>query len=43
MEKERLITVKGIGAVMVPVDYVEIEFDLKELNKNYEQGYGIFE
>ena len=26
MEKERLITVKGIGAVTVPVDYVEIEF-----------------
>ena len=43
MEKERLITVKGIGAVTVPVDYVEIEFALRELNKNYEQGYGIFE
>ena len=43
MEKERLITVKGIGTLNIPVDFIEVEFELRELNKDYEQGYSIFE
>ena len=43
MEKERLITVKGIGAVTVPVDFVELEISLNEMNKDYKKGYDIFE
>ncbi len=43
MEKQRLITVKGIGKVKIPVDYVEVKFELRELNKEYEQGYHLFE
>jgi uncharacterized protein YggE len=43
MEKERLITVKGIGKMTVPVDYVEIKFTLEEINKDYKKGYETFE
>lgn len=43
MEKERLITVKGIGVVTVPVDYVEITLTLDEMNKDYKKGYENFE
>ena len=43
MEKERLITVKGIGTLTVPVDYIEIQFHLRETNKEYEKGYDLFE
>ncbi len=43
MEKERLITVKGIGAISVPVDYIELEISLNETNKDYKKGYDIFE
>jgi len=43
MERERLITVKGIGTLKIPVDFIEVEFELRELNKDYEQGYSIFE
>ena len=43
MEKQRLITVKGIGTLKIPVDFIEVEFELRELNKDYEQGYSIFE
>lgn len=40
---ERQITVKGIGTMTVPVDYVEIKFTLDEMNKDYKKGYEIFE
>lgn len=43
MENERVITVKGIGAVTVPVDYIEIELSLNETNKDYKKGYDVFE
>ena len=35
MENKRLITVKGIGAVTVPVDYIEITLTIEESNKDY--------
>lgn len=40
---ERQITVKGIGKMTVPVDYVEIKFTLDEMNKDYKKGYETFE
>ncbi len=43
MEKERLITVKGIGALTVPVDFIEITLILDEMNKDYKKGYDNFE
>ena len=43
MEKERFITVKGIGKLTVPVDYVVIGFTFEELNKDYKKGYELFE
>ncbi len=43
MEKERLITVKGIGELRVPVDFVEMNFTLSEKNKDYKKGYENFQ
>ena len=43
MENERLITVKGIGAVTVPVDFIEITLTIEESNKDYKKGYDNFE
>ena len=42
MEKERLITIKGIGKVTVPVDYIEMTLTFDELNKDYKKGYELF-
>ena len=42
MERNREITVKGIGNLKVPVDYVEVHLTLEELDKDYENGYENF-
>ena len=43
MERNREITVKGIGELKFPVDFVEIQLTLEELDKNYTNGYQTFE
>lgn len=43
MEKDRLITVKGIGALTVSVDFIEMFFTFDEVNKDYRKGYELFE
>ena len=43
MERNREITVKGIGSLSVPVDWVILSLTLEELNKDYEAGYKDFE
>ncbi len=43
MERNREITVKGIGDLKIPVDFVEIQLILEELDKNYTNGYQTFE
>ena len=43
MERNREITVKGIGDLKIPVDFVEIHLTLEELDKNYNNGYQTFE
>jgi len=43
MEKNREITVKGIGNLIVPVDYVEILLTLDEINRDYQKGYETFQ
>ncbi len=43
MEKNREITVKGIGNLSAPVDWVIIKLSLAEKNNNYEKGFVIFE
>ena len=40
---ERQITIKGIGSLKVPVDFVEMVFNLDEVNKDYKKGYELFE
>ena len=43
MERNREITVKGIGSLSVPVDWVILSLTLEELNIDYEAGYKDFE
>lgn len=43
MERNREITVKGIGSLKAPVDLVILSLSLDELNKDYEAGYADFE
>lgn len=43
MERNREITVKGIGKLKVPVDWVILSLTLEELNIDYEAGYKNFE
>ncbi len=43
MERNREITVKGIGSLSVPVDWVILSLTLEELNKDYKAGYANFE
>ena len=43
MERNREITVKGIGTYHVPVDFVTVTFTLDELNKDYQKGLEDFE
>lgn len=43
MERNREITVKGIGTYHVPVDFVTVTFTLDELNKDYQKGHEDFE
>ncbi len=43
MEKNRVITIKGIGSLDMPVDLIEIDFTLKEMNKDYKKGHEIFD
>ncbi len=43
MERSREITVKGVGSLKVSVDYVVVNLALKEIDKNYEQGYANFQ
>ena len=38
MERNREITVKGVGTYHVPVDFVTVTFTLDELNKDYQKG-----
>ena len=43
MEKNRVITVKGIGHLSAPVDWGIIKLSLAEKNNNYEKGFSKFE
>ncbi len=43
MERNREITVKGIGNLKAPVDCVVLTLSLEEVNKDYEAGYADFE
>ena len=43
MERNREITVKGVGTYHVPVDFVTVTFTLDELNKDYQKGHEDFE
>lgn len=43
MERSREIAVKGVGSLKVSVDYVVVNLALKEIDKNYEQGYANFQ
>lgn len=38
MENNREIKIKGIGSLDLPVDLIEIEFTLEEMNKDYKKG-----
>ena len=38
MERNREITVKGIGNLKAPVDCVVLTLSLEEVNKDYEAG-----
>lgn len=43
MEKNRVITIKGIGSIEMPVDLVVMDFTLEELNKDYKKGHEVFD
>ena len=43
MDRTREITVKGIGKLTVPVDYVEIQLIIEKQDMDYKKGYESFE
>lgn len=42
MEKDRTITVKGVGSLNLKSDYIKIAIYLDEKNTDYQQGYADF-
>lgn len=42
MERNREITVKGVGSLSAKVDYITVIFTLEELNRVYKSGYEDF-
>ena len=42
MEKERTITVKGVGSLNLKADYIKIAIYLDEKSKDYQEGYANF-
>ena len=43
MDKNRVITIKGIGSLDIPVDLIKIDFTLEETNKDYKKGHENFD
>lgn len=43
MEQNRVITIKGIGSLEMPVDLIKMDFTLEELNKDYKKGHEVFD
>ena len=43
MDKNRVVTIKGIGSLEMPVDLVKMDLTLEELNKDYKKGHEVFD